>query len=57
LCVVACYPLLSWFMARFESTGAHGCGEQWNTRDTRVYTGLGLREDKKPYILCVSVVL
>jgi hypothetical protein len=37
-----------WFMTRFESRGAHGCGEQWNARDTRVYTGSGLREEKNP---------
>jgi hypothetical protein len=22
------------------TSGAHGCDEQWNTRDTRVYIGL-----------------
>jgi hypothetical protein len=32
-------------MTRFESRGAHGCEEQWHTRDTRVYTGSGLRGD------------
>jgi hypothetical protein len=32
--------------------GAHGCGEQWNARDMRLYTGLGLREDKTP-MTCV----
>jgi hypothetical protein len=37
-----------WFLTRFESRGAHGCGGQWNTRDTRVYIGLDLREDKNP---------
>jgi hypothetical protein len=36
---------VSWFMT-LESSGAHGCGEQWNVRDTRVYTSSGLREDK-----------
>jgi hypothetical protein len=35
-------------MTRFESRGAHGRGEQWNTRDMRVYTGLDLCEDKNP---------
>jgi hypothetical protein len=35
-------------MTRFESRGAHGCGEQWNKRDTRVYTGPGIHEDKNP---------
>jgi hypothetical protein len=35
-------------MTRFESRGAQRRGEQWNTRDTRVYTGLGLYEDKNP---------
>jgi hypothetical protein len=40
--------VVSWFMTRFESRGAHGCGEQWHARDTRVYTGLGLREDENP---------
>jgi hypothetical protein len=39
---------VSWFMTRFESRGAHRCGEQWNTMDTRVYTGSGLCEDKNP---------
>jgi hypothetical protein len=43
-----CYLILSWFMTRFESRGAHGCGEQWNARDTRVYTDSGLCEDKNP---------
>jgi hypothetical protein len=32
-------------MTRFESRGAHGCDEQWNARDTGVYTGLVLPED------------
>jgi hypothetical protein len=35
-------------MTRFEGRGAHGCGEQWNARDMRVYTDSGLREDKTP---------
>jgi hypothetical protein len=35
-----------WFMTRFESRCAHKRGEQWNARDTRVYIGSGLREDK-----------
>jgi hypothetical protein len=26
-------------MTRFESRGAHGCGEQWNISNMRVYTG------------------
>jgi hypothetical protein len=34
------------FMTRFESTGAHECDEQWNARDTRVYTGSGILADK-----------
>jgi hypothetical protein len=37
---------LSGFMTRFESRGAHGYGEQWNARDTSVYIGSGLYEDK-----------
>jgi hypothetical protein len=40
------YYLMSWFMTRLESRGAHGCEEQWHIRDTRVYIGLGLREDE-----------
>jgi hypothetical protein len=32
-------------MTRFESRGAHGCDEQWNTRETRVYIGSVLPED------------
>jgi hypothetical protein len=40
-------------MTRVESRGAHGCGEQWNTSDTRVYTGSGLRENKPP-TFCVG---
>jgi hypothetical protein len=39
---------VSRFMTRFESTGAHGCGQQWYARDMRVYTGSGLRENKNP---------
>jgi hypothetical protein len=39
---------LSWFMTRFESRGAHGSGEQWNARDTRVYTGSRLPDVKNP---------
>jgi hypothetical protein len=35
-------------MTIFESRGAHERGEQWNARDTRVYTGLDLHEDKNP---------
>jgi hypothetical protein len=35
-------------MTRFESRGAHGCGEQWNIRDMRVYTGSGPPEDNNP---------
>jgi hypothetical protein len=35
-------------MTRFESMGAHGCEEQWHVRDTRIYTGSGLRADKNP---------
>jgi hypothetical protein len=35
-------------MTRFKSRGAHGRGEQWNIRDTMVYTGSGIREDKNP---------
>jgi hypothetical protein len=37
-----------WFMTRFESRGAHGCDEQWNMRDMRVYAGSGLSEDNSP---------
>jgi hypothetical protein len=40
--------MLSLFLTRFESRGVHGRGEQWNARDTRVYIGLGLREDNNP---------
>jgi hypothetical protein len=40
--------LLSWFMTRFESSGAHGCDEQWNVMDMRVYTGSSLSEDNIP---------
>jgi hypothetical protein len=40
--------VLSWFLTRFESKGAHGCGEQWNARDMSVYIDSGLREDKNP---------
>jgi hypothetical protein len=39
---------LSLFMTRFESRGGHGCDEQWNAWDTRVYTGSGLLEDNSP---------
>jgi hypothetical protein len=39
---------VSWFVTRFESTGAHRCDEQWNMRNMRVYTGLGLPEDNSP---------
>jgi hypothetical protein len=35
-------------MTRFEGRGAHGCDEQWNARDTRVYTGSGLPKDNSP---------
>jgi hypothetical protein len=35
--------------------GAHECEEQWRARNMRVYTGLSLREEKKPYIMCVSI--
>jgi hypothetical protein len=31
---------------RFESAGAHRCEEQRHARDTRVYTGSVLHEDK-----------
>jgi hypothetical protein len=37
-----------WFMTRFESSGTHGCDEQWNMRDMRVYIGSGLLEDNSP---------
>jgi hypothetical protein len=33
-------------MIRFESKDVYGCEEQWNVRDTNVYTGLDLHEDK-----------
>jgi hypothetical protein len=40
-------------MTRFDSRDAHGCGEQWNARDTRVYTGSSLHEDKNSmYCVC-----
>jgi hypothetical protein len=39
---------MSWFMTRFESRGAHGCDEQWNVRDMRVYIGPGLPKDNRP---------
>jgi hypothetical protein len=35
-------------MTRFKSRGAHGCDEQWNARDMRVYIGSGLPEDNGP---------
>jgi hypothetical protein len=35
-------------MRRFESKGAHRCGEEWNARDMRVCTGSGIPEDKNP---------
>jgi hypothetical protein len=35
-------------MTRIESRGAHGYEEQWNTRDTRVYTGSTFCEEKNP---------
>jgi hypothetical protein len=38
------------------SKGAHGCEEQWHARDTRVYTGLGLRVDKNP-MSCVRLCI
>jgi hypothetical protein len=41
-------PSVLWFMTRFESRDAHGCGEQWNARDMRIYTSSSLREDKNP---------
>jgi hypothetical protein len=47
-CPSSYFLFFSWFMTRFESSGAHGCGEQWNARDTRAYTGLSLCEDKNP---------
>jgi hypothetical protein len=40
--------VVSWFMTRFESSGAHGCDEQWNTRNIKVYTSSGLPEDNSP---------
>jgi hypothetical protein len=43
---------MSWFMTRFESRGAYGCDEQWNTRDTMVYTGSDLPKDNS-YMSCV----
>jgi hypothetical protein len=36
------------FTIGFESMSAHGCEEQWYVRDTRVYIGLCLPEDKNP---------
>jgi hypothetical protein len=39
---------VSWFMTRFASRRAHGCDEQWNARDTRVYIGSSLSEDNSP---------
>jgi hypothetical protein len=40
--------LVPWFMTRFESKGAHGCKENGNARNTRVYIGSGLCEYKNP---------
>jgi hypothetical protein len=44
-------------MSRFESRGAHGHGEQWNARNTRVYIGLGLHEDKTLRPVCVGSIM
>jgi hypothetical protein len=44
------------FTTRFESMGAHGCEEQWYARDTMIYTGSSLREDKIICPMCVSVL-
>jgi hypothetical protein len=33
-------------MTKIESSGAHGCEEQWYAMDTRFYMGSGLHEDK-----------
>jgi hypothetical protein len=35
-------------MTKFENRGAHECDEQWNVRDMRVYTSLGLPKDNSP---------
>jgi hypothetical protein len=48
MCLVVRKITLSWFLTRFKSRGSHGHGEQWNARDTRVYTGSGPSEDKTP---------
>jgi hypothetical protein len=37
---------LSWFLTRFKRKDAHGSGEHWHARDTRIYIGSGLCEDK-----------
>jgi hypothetical protein len=44
-------------MTRFESRGAQRCGEQWNTRGMRVYTGSGLHEDKTLHPVCVDCIM
>jgi hypothetical protein len=35
-------------MTIFETRGAHGCHEQWNALDMRVYIGSGPSEDNSP---------
>jgi hypothetical protein len=44
-------------MTTFESRAAHGRGEQWNARDTRVYIGSSLHEDKTLRHVCVSCIV
>jgi hypothetical protein len=44
-------------MTRFESRGAHGRGEQLNVRDTRVYIGSDLHEDKTLCPMCVGCIM
>jgi hypothetical protein len=55
--LVVCMATWSWAYIQWASgfdlktrcdRGAHGCGEQCNARDTRVYIGSCLREDKNP---------
>jgi hypothetical protein len=44
-------------MTRFGSRGAHVRGEQWNSRDTRVYIGLDLHENKTLRPMCVGCIM
>jgi hypothetical protein len=61
--------LMSWFIqvqtvnmiiTVLVSCGPHGCGEQWQHKGhkLRVYTSLGLHEDKNPtsYVCCSIMI-